>query len=158
MTEHPAITYTIVRCQVGAKQQPNETGTTSHERNFTREYTLQTSNGDRRVCKNCYTIYTKIYFLHTLQISNGRLDRVLVRNRNNVGIVKPDERGKHCKKIIFQIKKGTPFMTTLHTFHGICRITRDTSKSVDSTWHQTCRSGYCTKVTENTAAREMFRL
>jgi hypothetical protein len=60
-----------------------------HTKEKSRLFYIPTENGRTRVCK--------VLFLSTFGISNGRLHRALKKQRENKGIQKPDQRGKHKK-------------------------------------------------------------
>jgi hypothetical protein len=58
----------------------------SFGKTYSRQYTLCTGDRCIKVCK--------VVFLKTLAISDGRMNRALVNERRNVGVVQGDKRGK----------------------------------------------------------------
>ena len=67
-------------------------------KDFSRKFSFIDINGVRvQVCK--------ITFINTLQISDGRLHRIMVTQRANHGVGQFDRRGKHVKKVIPESQK-----------------------------------------------------
>ena len=70
---------------------------TAFTKEFSRKFYLQVSGQKVQICKKI--------FLTTLQVSDGRMNRVMLSKRSNNGIAMPDRRGQHPKKHVSDEKK-----------------------------------------------------